>query len=191
MPPFTRAREFCVAVFVHLRAVVVARRFPLIVLIHGTLMVAASYLALWLRFDGAIPQQLVSAYVQSLPELLLIRGMTFMAMGLGGGLWRYAGVWDLSRIFLATLTSSLALYLFIYAPLGPAGYPRSIVIIDSALLGTACGRCASVLARRSTIPSSVQTSPPGSDRGRGRRWRDDRSGNDEGRRVSTGRVSRR
>ena len=134
MSPFTRAREFCVAVFVHLRAVVTARRFPLIVLIHGTLMVAASYLALWLRFDGAIPQQLVSAYVQLLPELLLIRGMAFMAMGLGGGLWRYAGVWDLSRIFLATLTSSLALYLFIYAPMGPAGYPRSIVIIDSALL---------------------------------------------------------
>ena len=81
VPPFTRVREFGVAAFVHLRAVVTARRFPLIVLIHGTLMVAASYLALWLRFDCAIPPQLVSTYVQLLPELLLIRGMAFMAMG--------------------------------------------------------------------------------------------------------------
>jgi FlaA1/EpsC-like NDP-sugar epimerase len=134
LSPFARAREFCVAVFIHLRAVVTARRFPLIVLIHGTLMVAASYLALWLRFDGAIPQQIVSTYFRVLPELLLIRGMAFMAMGLGGGLWRYAGVWDLSRIFLATVTSSLVLFLFIYAPIGPGGYPRSAVIIDSALL---------------------------------------------------------
>jgi len=86
VPPFTRAREFGVAVFVHLRAVVTARRFPLIVLIHGTLMVAASYLALWLRFDGAIPPELASTYVQLLPELLLIRGIAFMALGLGGGL---------------------------------------------------------------------------------------------------------
>src|SRR6187455_2408516 len=100
VPPFTRAREFGVAVFVHLRAVVTARRFPLIVLIHGTLMAAASYLALWLRFDGAIPDQVVLIYFQLLPELLLIRGMAFMAMGLGGGLWRYAGLWDLSRILL-------------------------------------------------------------------------------------------
>jgi FlaA1/EpsC-like NDP-sugar epimerase len=97
-------------------------------------MAAASYLALWLRFDGDISQPLLSTYFQLLPQLLLIRGMAFMAMGLGGSLWRYAGLWDLSRILLATATSSLVLYAFIYHPLGPGGYPRSIVIIDSMLL---------------------------------------------------------
>ena len=132
--PFTRAREFCVAVFVHLRAVVIARRFPLIVLIHGTLMVAASYLALWLRFDGDIPPAARIDLCSIASRTPAHSRNAFMALGLGGGLWRYAGVWDLSRIFLATVTSSLALYLFIYAPMGPAGYPRSIVIIDSALL---------------------------------------------------------
>jgi FlaA1/EpsC-like NDP-sugar epimerase len=131
---FTRACEFCVAVFVQLRAVVTARRFPLVVSIHGILMAAASYLALWLRFDGDIPQPLLSTYFQLLPQLLLIRGMAFIAMGLGGSLWRYVGVWDLSQIVLATATSSLVLYAFIYYPLGPGGYPRSIVIIDSMLL---------------------------------------------------------
>jgi FlaA1/EpsC-like NDP-sugar epimerase len=97
-------------------------------------MVAASYLALWLRFDGDVPPQLVATYLQLLPELLLVRGMAFMAMGLGGSLWRYVGVWDLSRIFLSIATSSILLYLFVYRQLGATGYPRSIVVIDSMLL---------------------------------------------------------
>jgi len=98
------------------------------------LAVFSSTLAVWLRFDGIIPAALMAAYFQTLPALLLLRFVTFFAFGLYGGLWRYTGVWDLSRIVLAVLVSSAAIYLTLYRPLGPAIYPRSIIIIDSLLL---------------------------------------------------------
>ena len=66
--------------------------------------------------------------------MLVIRGLIFVPFGLYGGLWRYTGVWDLSRIVLAVITSSVVLFLLVYQPLGPAGYPRSIVIVESLLL---------------------------------------------------------
>ena len=94
----------------------------------------ASYLACWLRFDGDIPPRLAGTYLQLLPWVLVIRGLVFAPFGLYGGLWRYTSIWDLSRIVLGVLTSSLALYLLVYRDLGPAGFPQSIVIIDSVLL---------------------------------------------------------
>ena len=69
-----------------------------------------------------------------LPWLVVIRGLTFIPFRLYGGLWRYTGIWDLSRIVLAVFASSFALHLLVYRPLGPALYPRSLVIIDTLLL---------------------------------------------------------
>ena len=94
----------------------------------------AAYLAFSLRFDGNIPPEYLVAYAQTLPWLLAIRGLTFLPFGLYGGLWRYTGVWDLSRIVFAVFMSSLLLHVVVYRELGPAVYPRSIVIIDSLLL---------------------------------------------------------
>ena len=109
-------------------------RIPFVVVIHGALIIMASYLACWLRFDGEIPPRLTTTYLQLLPWVLAIRGLVFVPFGLYGGLWRYTSIWDLSRIILGVLTSSLGLYLLVYRELGPAGFPRSIVIIDSVLL---------------------------------------------------------
>jgi FlaA1/EpsC-like NDP-sugar epimerase len=117
-----------------LRAAATARRFPIVIAAHTILIATASYFALWLRFDGNIPAPVVWAYLQMLPSVLAIRAAAFMGFGLFGGLWRYAGVWDLWRILLATGGSSVVLYLAIYNALGPAVYPRSIVIIESVLL---------------------------------------------------------
>jgi len=98
------------------------------------LIPTATYLAFWLRFDGDILPEYLVAYVQTLPWLLAIRGLTFLPFGLYGGLWRYTGIWDLSRIVLAVFTSSVLLHLFVYREIGPGAYPRSIVFIDSLLL---------------------------------------------------------
>ena len=110
------------------------RRFVAVFGIHLVLIGLSVYLACWLRFDGAIPAYVLANYIKALPWVLAIRGFLFLPFGLYGGLWRYTGVWDLSRIVLAVFASSLVLYLFVYRPLGPAGIPRSIVIIDSLLL---------------------------------------------------------
>ncbi len=125
------------------------------------LIPTATYFAFWLRFDGAIPRAYLDVYVQTLPWLLAIRGLTFLPLGLYGGLWRYTGVWDLSRILIAVFTSSVLLQVAVYHDLGPGLYPRSIVIVDSlllvCLLGGARLLCRVVLWR--VVPSLTSTKP--------------------------------
>jgi FlaA1/EpsC-like NDP-sugar epimerase len=116
------------------RKTIASGRFPVLLATHIALAALSGYLALWLRFDGAVPPGLLSTFLQLLPWVLLIRGIVFALFGLYGGLWRYTGVWDLSRIIGAVFLSSAALYGLLYYPLGPAGYPRSIVVIDAVLL---------------------------------------------------------
>jgi FlaA1/EpsC-like NDP-sugar epimerase len=122
---------------------------------HFVLIALAGYLACWLRFDGDVPARVLANYVRVLPWVLVIRGLIFVPFGLYGGLWRYTGVWDLSRIVLAVITSSVVLFFMVYQPLGPAGYPRSIAIVESLLLisflgGARLTRRIVQAARRST-----------------------------------------
>ena len=134
----------CDALLVRVRAAFVSRlraastrrvvRVPAVIAIHAALIVTASYFAWWLRFDGVVPPRLTNTFAQTVLWALLIRGLVFIPFGLYAGLWRYTSIWDLSRIVAAVVTSSLALYLLIYRDLGPAGFPRSIIIVDSLLL---------------------------------------------------------
>jgi FlaA1/EpsC-like NDP-sugar epimerase len=110
------------------------KRLMLVGSLHLAIIPVSTYLAFWLRFDGNIPPEYFVTFAQTLPWLFLIRGITFAPFGLYGGLWRYAGIWDLSRIVLAVFTSSTLLQVLVYRSLGPGTYPRSIVIIDSLVL---------------------------------------------------------
>jgi len=98
------------------------------------LIPTSTSIAFQLRFDGNIPPEHQAGFLKTLPMLLVIRGLAFVAFGIDGGLWRYAGISDLCRILLAVATSTVLLYGFVYSPLTPAVYPRSIVIIDALLL---------------------------------------------------------
>jgi FlaA1/EpsC-like NDP-sugar epimerase len=110
------------------------RRLSLTALADAGLILSATYAAFWLRFDGNIPPEYVATYIQTIPWLFSVRAVAFLSFGLYGGLWRYTGLWDLTRIVLAVATSSAILYLVVYRELGPAVYPRSIVAIDALLL---------------------------------------------------------
>ena len=81
----------------------------------------------------------MASFYGTLPWLLAIRGLVFIPFGLYGGLWRYTGIWDLTRIVLAVCTSSVILFVVVYGELGPGLYPRSVVIIDSLVLISALG----------------------------------------------------
>jgi FlaA1/EpsC-like NDP-sugar epimerase len=74
-----------------------------------------------------------------MPWVLAVRGLVFIPFGLYSGLWRYTGIWDLTRIIGAVFTSSLLLYLLLYRELGPAVYPRGVIIIDAMLLVCSLG----------------------------------------------------
>jgi FlaA1/EpsC-like NDP-sugar epimerase len=102
--------------------------------LHAILIGLSTYLACWLRFDGDIPTRVLANFWSILPWIILIRGLTFLPLGLYDGLWRYTSVWDLSRIVVGVFVSSVILHFLVYQPFGPAGFPRSIAIIDSILL---------------------------------------------------------
>jgi len=105
-----------------------------VMLAQLVLVPASTITAVLLRFDNAVPPEIWTAVLSTMPALLGVRGVAFVAFGVDGGLWRYSGVLDLCRILLAVASSTVLLYVFIYSPLTPALYPRSVVIIDALLL---------------------------------------------------------
>jgi FlaA1/EpsC-like NDP-sugar epimerase len=112
----------------------VERRRPFIVLFHVGLVAVSGYSAIWLRFDGGIPNENWEPWPPALPGLILVRALTFAWFGLYEGLWRYTGIWDLRNIVTAVFVSSLLHFALVYWAFGWTLYPRGVFIIDSGLL---------------------------------------------------------
>ncbi|MGE0826103.1 MAG: polysaccharide biosynthesis protein [Candidatus Binatia bacterium] len=104
------------------------------IFLHAGLTVISNLLALWLRFDGAIPSLERALALQMLPWLIVIRSITFLPFRLYQGLWRYTSIWDLRNIVAATVTSSILFYIVVHWGYHLVNYPRSVFIVDSVLL---------------------------------------------------------
>jgi FlaA1/EpsC-like NDP-sugar epimerase len=113
---------------------ILKHRRPFIVLLHIGLVALSSYAAIWLRFDGAIPDQNWAPWLRALPWLLLLRALTFAGFGLYRGLWRYTGISDLANIVGAVVLSSIAHYLLVLGAFGLTSYPRAVFMIDAGVL---------------------------------------------------------
>ncbi|MGH7593893.1 MAG: nucleoside-diphosphate sugar epimerase/dehydratase, partial [Gemmatimonadales bacterium] len=95
---------------------------------------AANYLAFWLRFNCAVPQDEMALFVRLLPWLVVVRSLTFIPLRLYQSVWRYTSTHDLINIISAATLSTLLLYLSVGDFLGIQGYPRSVYIIDPIVL---------------------------------------------------------
>ncbi len=98
-------------------------------------LICASYvLAHALRFEGNLTSDLEVLVLQSLPWVIGIKIVSFLACGLYRGVWRYTGMSELlgilKAVVLGSVLSALAvLYLWRFE-----GYSRAVFIIDGTLL---------------------------------------------------------
>lgn len=99
----------------------------------------ANYFAFFLRFDSIVPIDVHLKFLQYLPLLLFIRLGLYAAFGLHKGLWRYASISDMIKIFNSATLGSIFFLLVVHYAIGDAGYPRSIYILDWMLFMTISG----------------------------------------------------
>jgi len=117
-------------------------------LLHDLTCVPLAFvLAYWLRFNlGSIPPE----YQKSLYQLILIavpvQGIFFWYSGLYRGLWRFASIPDLVRIFKVTGLGSLAIVAIAFILTRLQGIPRSVLLLYPLLL--VAGLSASRIAYR-------------------------------------------
>lgn len=105
----------------------------ILILMDVMIVTIAPYLALLLRFEGNIGGDIYYQTVYHyLPEIVLIRLLTFYFFGLYNRLWRYASVNELVGIVSAVTTSTIIIsfYMFIMG----ASLPRSIPVISWLLI---------------------------------------------------------
>ena len=103
------------------------------VLVDLLLTVAGNYFAFWLRFDGAIPAASWDLWRETIPLLVLLRGLTFIPVHLYDSVWQYVGLRDLRAIVASVTASSVLFCLLIRGVLGLRAYPRSVFLMDLVL----------------------------------------------------------
>jgi FlaA1/EpsC-like NDP-sugar epimerase len=117
-----------------LRRPVVTPRRASVLLADVLLTVGANYLAFWLRFDGTIPAAYWMLWLQTVPCLVLIRGVTFTSFHLYDSVWQYVGLRDLRAIAISVSVSNVVFCLLIRGVLELSAYPRSVFVTDLVLM---------------------------------------------------------
>lgn len=115
--------------------VVLRYRSILVICTQLGLIAAANITAFALRFEGDIPPDYVRLFLQGLPLVLAIYGVSLVAFGIQRGLWRYVGLHDLGRILWASVISSAVFFGVVHGLLGWFAYPRSVIILTGVLSG--------------------------------------------------------
>lgn len=109
------------------------RKRALIILADLALMSFSYYLSFLLISDWVLSPENATRFLTTLPLILLVRFSVFSYFGLYAGVWRYASMNDLIRIFKAVSMGSVMLVLPLFF-FQQQGFPRSVFIIDWMLV---------------------------------------------------------
>ncbi|MES2353041.1 MAG: nucleoside-diphosphate sugar epimerase/dehydratase [Pseudomonadota bacterium] len=88
----------------------------------------------WLRFNFDIPPQYMATMFKTLVLIVPVQGAVFYFFGLYRGIWRYASLPDMRRIFTSVTVAILAVALLLYMARFNIGVPRSVVVMQPLLL---------------------------------------------------------
>jgi FlaA1/EpsC-like NDP-sugar epimerase len=112
---------------------VIIRR--LLAFLHDVMAAAIAWmLAFWLRFNLDVPPDYHEMMLELLPWVVVIHAVTFWALGLYRGLWRFASLPDLRRILIAAGIAALALPTALALARLGAPVPRTAYVLTPLLL---------------------------------------------------------
>lgn len=100
-------------------------------------IVAAAFawaVAYLLRFNFSIPPDFASEMLATLGWVVMLQVSVFVSFGLYRGVWRFASVSDLKRIFLAVSSAAVLLAAFFFMLKTDVVIPRSVLVLDPLLL---------------------------------------------------------
>ena len=107
----------------------------LLAISHDVVASAAAWvLAYQLRFNFEVPAEHLSVMYTCITGVVVVQMTSFFAFSLYRGIWRFASVIDLQRIILAVILSSLTLAALHFVLRLSFTVPRSVLLIDPALL---------------------------------------------------------
>src|SRR2546423_3140751 len=93
------------------------------------LFLVAGLSAFLLRFEFTIPPGRKLQLLYALAVWIPVRSLTYYALGLWRGGWRFVSLPDALRLLWANLAASIVSFLLI-AMIGPPNFPRSLYILD-------------------------------------------------------------
>jgi len=102
---------------------------------HLTVFAASGVLAFDLRFDFRLPADCGRYLLFSTALWMVVKTLVFRIAKLDRGLWEYFAVGDMIRLAIGNLSASTVSCALILL-FGPAGFPRSIYILDLLLCFT-------------------------------------------------------
>lgn len=108
-----------------------------IVFIGDLILVCLSLvLAYLMRFEFSLAPNLIKQIITLLPIAVPSKILVFYLMGVYRGMFRYAGLTDILRLFWANIVSSLVIVFIILVMFRFQGFSRSVFIIDGGLTFT-------------------------------------------------------
>lgn len=115
-------------------------RYTLLAIAHDFFVAAVAWAGAYLlRFNFDLPPSFQSEMWRTLVWVAPLQSLIFWYMGLYRGIWRYASLADLRRIFMAVLLAAVLIPMVLWMFRIHAVIPRSVLIIDPILLLLAMG----------------------------------------------------
>jgi len=104
-------------------------------LLHDIAAAVIAWISAYLlRFNFAIPEEFTASMLQSLCWVVSLQAFIFIVFGLYRGVWRFASVSDLKRIFLAIAAATALITAALFMLQTDIVIPRSVIILDPLLL---------------------------------------------------------